>query len=143
MTVVNLNEVADVKKWMQNENHVYVGRPSKWGNPCKLSDGKTRREAVDFYRDYVLNTDHLSKSVGELHGKVLGCWCAPYQCHAEVLHELAGNRPIYQMASTLSETLQFRVTNLGTNVSVEEVLQFLGFVSTDSDRKYCSVALSV
>ena len=138
---MNLKNV-NIKRWLASEENVYVGRPNKWGNLFKLSN-HSRQEAIYLFKEHIFQNKKLAETVTELRGKILGCWCAPYQCHAEVLHELAGNRPIYQMASTLSETLQFRVTNLGTNVSVEEVLQFLGFVSTDSDRKYCSVALSV
>ena len=101
--IVNLNGVVDLEEWSQNENHVYVGRPKQtisnaidWGNPHRLRDGYNRREALDLYRQHVLNTKHLAQAVGELHGKVLGCWCAPELCHAEVLHEMSGNCPIYQ-----------------------------------------------
>ena len=27
---------------------------------------------------------------------MLGCWCSPDHCHAEVLHELAGNTPVHE-----------------------------------------------
>jgi hypothetical protein len=51
---------------------------------------------VDLYKTYVLSSPCLAETVGELKGKVLGCWCAPSLCHAEVLHRLAGNIPIYK-----------------------------------------------
>ncbi|MHB8407806.1 MAG: DUF4326 domain-containing protein [Acidiferrobacterales bacterium] len=28
-------------------------------------------------------------ALGELRGKVLGCWCSPQACHGDVLEELA------------------------------------------------------
>ena len=37
----------------------------------------------------------LKSSFRELRGKILGCWCAPQQCHAEVLHHRADNIPQY------------------------------------------------
>lgn len=57
---------------------VYVGRPSKWGNPFAIGrDGE---------RDAVIVLEDCKR---ELRNKVLGCWCAPKRCHAEVLVELA------------------------------------------------------
>ncbi len=67
---------------------VYVGRPSKWGNPFHLI-GMRRPEAVDKYRQW-LPTSGLD--VSELRGKDLVCWCAPLPCHADVLLELANRR---------------------------------------------------
>ena len=78
---------------------VYVGRPSKWGNPfTHINDGKTlakyvvgsREEAIESYRKWITDGDgkHLLKDLGELKGKVLGCWCKPKACHADVLDEL-------------------------------------------------------
>ena len=40
--------------------------------------------------------DELREKLGELKGKVLGCFCAPDRCHGEVLHELAANFPKYE-----------------------------------------------
>lgn len=75
---------------------VYVGRPSKWGNPYSHLDGTlaqfktaTRKEAIEKYREYLLSNPELMACIGELRGKVLGCWCAPKSCHAEILAEIA------------------------------------------------------
>jgi len=79
---------------------VYIGRPSKWGNPFSHKDGtlaiyktSTREEAVEKYRDWITNGEgkHLLKDLHQLKGKVLGCWCAPSKCHGDVLLELANN----------------------------------------------------
>ena len=78
---------------------VYIGRPSKWGNPfTHLKDGKTlakhivgsRDEAVEAYREWITNGEgkHLMKDLPELKNKVLGCWCHPQSCHGDVLSEL-------------------------------------------------------
>ena len=74
---------------------VYIGRPTKWGNPYShLQHSKgtilvaTRDEAVDLYRDYAEETFSTGE-LAELHGKTLGCWCAPQRCHGEILIELA------------------------------------------------------
>lgn len=66
---------------------VYIGRPSKWGNP--FADG-TKKENIERYRDYVLDGP-LVGEIEELRGKTLGCWCRPGRCHGDVLIELLKN----------------------------------------------------
>lgn len=75
---------------------VYIGRPSKWGNPFSHKDETlaefkvgSRDEAVDAYAGWIMEQPELLAALPELHGKVLGCWCAPRRCHGDVLVELA------------------------------------------------------
>ena len=69
---------------------IYVGRPSKWGNPFKIGRDGTREEVVAMYRKYLMKADEEVKAhLEELRGKDLVCWCAPLPCHADVLLELA------------------------------------------------------
>lgn len=80
---------------------VYIGRPSKWGNPfthLKELEGKegiilvaTRQEAIERYREWILKNPTLLADLHELKGKVLGCWCKPKACHGDVLADLAEN----------------------------------------------------
>lgn len=76
---------------------LYIGRPSKWGNPfTHIKDKKTkaefivdsRDEAIAKYREWISTQPVLLKSLHELKGKVLGCWCKPQACHGDVLNEL-------------------------------------------------------
>lgn len=67
---------------------IYIGRPSKWGNPFMIGKDGTREEVIEKYREYVLKNDKLMGSLHELKGKVLGCWCAPKSCHGDALKEL-------------------------------------------------------
>lgn len=76
---------------------VYIGRPSKWGNPFTHLAGRattaqivvpTREEAVSNYKKWLLTNNELLKMLPELKGKVLGCWCKPAACHGDVLVEL-------------------------------------------------------
>ena len=77
---------------------VYIGRGrgGRWGNPFSHKSGTlaqwkvgTVDEAVEAYRHHL----HAQVSDGlvsledlaALHGKTLGCWCAPGRCHGEVL----------------------------------------------------------
>lgn len=68
---------------------VYIGRPSKWGNPIKLKKGDKREIVLKKYRAWLLQQKHLLAQLHELHGRVLGCWCKPQLCHGDVLAELA------------------------------------------------------
>lgn len=77
---------------------VYIGRPSDWGNPFSHQKGTmaqfqvaTRDEAVDKFKEWLLGNEELLARIGELKGKVLGCWCAPQRCHGDVLAELANS----------------------------------------------------
>lgn len=68
---------------------VYIGRPTKWGNPFKIGDNGTREEVIEKYRKYILSNKLLMLDVHTLKDKVLGCWCKPEACHGDVLAELA------------------------------------------------------
>lgn len=67
---------------------IYIGRPSKWGNPFKEGKDGSRKEVIEKYKKYVLSNQDLMNSLDELEGKVLGCWCKPKACHGDVLVEL-------------------------------------------------------
>lgn len=68
---------------------VYVGRPSKWGNPFQLIAETFRHDVVIQYKEYLLKNKKLMNDLHELRGKDLVCWCAPRECHADVLLKLA------------------------------------------------------
>lgn len=70
---------------------VYVGRPSKWGNPFKLKRETDRALVLEQYREYLSGRDDLLAALPELRGKVLGCYCAPLDCHADIIAELANS----------------------------------------------------
>lgn len=69
---------------------IYVGRPTKWGNPFIIAKDGSRTHVVMKYRGWVssrIRDGHLNPL--ELKGKDLVCWCAPEACHADVLLEIA------------------------------------------------------
>lgn len=68
---------------------VYVGRPTKWGNPFHIGRDGGREEVIEKYRA-LLDTEYgTTLDLEELRGKDLICWCAPHACHADVLLERA------------------------------------------------------
>jgi len=73
---------------------VYVGRPSKWGNPYKINGSGVekidRAKAISLYRQWLECRLVVEPTFLEpLRGKDLVCWCAPKPCHADALLELA------------------------------------------------------
>lgn len=98
--------------WRMPENAIYVGRPTKWGNPWSVSGyfdaGWTGTTAdavaacVENHRAWMTRTKSTwsgdvptlnglePPDISELRGKDLACWCPLDQpCHADVLLELA------------------------------------------------------
>lgn len=68
---------------------VYIGRGSKWGNPFVIGPSCTRDQAVAQYEQHLWNQIKAGEvtvaDLLELDGKALGCYCAPYACHGDVL----------------------------------------------------------
>ncbi|KKM73004.1 hypothetical protein LCGC14_1414830 [marine sediment metagenome] len=68
---------------------VYIGRPSKWGNPFVVLLDGDRDQVIEKYREWIQTQPQLMDSLHELKGKVLGCWCKPQACHGDILAEMA------------------------------------------------------
>lgn len=89
---------------------VYIGRPSKWGNPFShLADTRalinvaTRKESVEMYHAWLegrlqqiidIDPPSIQEIKAELKGKILGCWCAPQACHGDVLSKIANSEDV-------------------------------------------------
>jgi len=71
---------------------VYIGRPSKWGNPFAIGRDATRGQVIARYERWLRSQPELVAALHELAGKTLGCWCAPRACHGEVLARLAAQQ---------------------------------------------------
>lgn len=88
-------------EWRMPPNTVYVGRPSKWGNPYTVGDvtyinsGRTKIKmdaalAVSRFRERAVPSLDSAEIIRELRGKNLACWCRLDQpCHADVLLKIA------------------------------------------------------
>ena len=69
---------------------VYIGRPSKWGNPFIVGYDGDREEVIQRYYQWIRTQPKLFSDIAyELLGKDLVCFCAPKLCHGNVLLELA------------------------------------------------------
>ena len=75
-------------------NTVYVGRPSKWGNPVRATKPETRELAIKAYEIWLkakLSGD--SHFLDPLKGKDLACWCPlDKPCHVDVILKILGEK---------------------------------------------------
>ncbi len=90
------------KGWKMPANTVYVGRPSKWGNPFLIHpaeicnkcgqeiDSEMDAETAVRCFSHSLELRAMMPFISQLKGKNLACWCPLDQsCHADVLLKLA------------------------------------------------------
>jgi hypothetical protein len=85
-----------VKGWRMPDGAVYVGRPTRWGNPIPIEatgrfDDQGRAEYVA-----TITVQQRVEIRRALRGRDLACWCPlvdkdgnPVHCHADVLLEIA------------------------------------------------------
>ena len=79
--------------WRTPPNTVYVGRPTRWGNPFTVADGD-RATTVAAYRTWLTGQPELIAAARTLlAGRNLSCWCPTGQpCHADVLLAVANGQ---------------------------------------------------
>ena len=90
--------------WRMPEGVVYVGRPTRWGNPYRGNSPVSTRSALvafryqltaaleDPYGSEPIDIEFriMAERLTDLRGRHLACWCPLDQpCHADVLLELA------------------------------------------------------
>lgn len=70
---------------------VYVGRPTKFGNPFSMRNEVDRARVIADYKAWVWlpkQKDLRNQMRVELQGADLVCWCAPLDCHARIILEV-------------------------------------------------------
>jgi hypothetical protein len=91
------------KGWRNPLNTIYVGRPSKWGNPVNWKDhidgaGGTiqgREIACLWYERMIAEHDLYADIRKELKGKNLSCFCPLSEpCHADILLRIANDKGV-------------------------------------------------
>lgn len=84
------------KGWRLPEGAVYVGRPSKWGNPFRVGkEGATRDEVVAMHAEWFAALDENERRalLEPLRGHDLACWCPlDGPCHADTLLKFANDQ---------------------------------------------------
>ena len=90
------------RSWQTTPQAVYVGRPSRWGNPSRVGiDGDAACCVRLFEATYEHDAAYRAAYRAALAGKDLACWCKVYDakhnripCHADVLLSWANNIPL-------------------------------------------------
>lgn len=101
------------KGWRMPKNTIYVGRPTKFGNPFKVENGRLlsfnvnlkkwvsypgiydETAAVVMYERWIKKQEYstglpTAPDYSVLKGKNLACFCSPNKpCHADILLKLA------------------------------------------------------
>jgi hypothetical protein len=92
------------KGWRKPEGTIYVGRPSRFGNPFQIGVFGDAAACVEEYREHLVAArcgdnrrssayfHHINANLSMLTGHDLACWCKLDQpCHADVLLEMAND----------------------------------------------------
>lgn len=74
------------------DDSVYIGRPSKWGNPFVIGKHGSRDAVIGkFEEKFLADPEKVEMAKRELRGKSLVCFCAPHRCHGDVLLQIANS----------------------------------------------------
>ena len=83
------------KGWRMPEGTVYVGRPTKWGNPFTVEDHGHHGARYRHWQwlQEPEQADLVAAIRTELRGKDLACWCREglLCCHADTLLRIANS----------------------------------------------------
>ena len=81
--IFSVPRLVNMATTIPNKDAVYIGRPSRWGNPYRLSK-YSRSEAIRLFEIHLVNSG-LIEQIHILKNKQLVCFCHPKACHGEVL----------------------------------------------------------
>lgn len=85
----------------KSDHDIYIGRPSKWGNPFAIGKYGNRDQVILKYKLWLNTQPNLLLDLKKLKGKTLGCWCYPKKCHGEILEELSQSKYIKNWFSNM------------------------------------------
>ena len=85
------------KGWRMPKNTIYVGRPTRWGNPFRVGKDGNREEVIEKYRKWLKEKLKEDPDFLEpLRGKDLTCWCPLDKlCHADVILEFLAKKETF------------------------------------------------
>lgn len=87
-------ELVNIKNY-DKDDYIYIGRPSKYGNPFSskqksIAEFKVdnKKESLDKFEQYLdENPNLIDELLDELESKGLskiGCYCSPSKCHGDI-----------------------------------------------------------
>ncbi|MBO9427955.1 DUF4326 domain-containing protein [Sulfitobacter sp. R18_1] len=93
--LLDFSQKARAVHLKRHEYDVRIDRRTRWGNPEPMANqsDRERDRVIAVYRDYLWDQIKKGKvtleDLAALHGKRLGCHCAPKACHGDVLANAA------------------------------------------------------
>ena len=92
-----MTTVIHIRESRKSEDEIYIGRPSKWGNPFTHKQGtrasivvSSRKAAIKAFKLWFHEqpqTQLRADAIKELKNKKLVCFCKPHTCHGDILAE--------------------------------------------------------
>lgn len=83
-----------------NDPHdIYIGRPSKFGNPFTVGVDGTREEVIAKHAEWIYTQPALITAIKtELKGKRIACWCRPKKksCHGDIYAWIADMDDLFE-----------------------------------------------
>ena len=94
-------KVINIKNY-ENSDYIYIGRPSKYGNPYSSKETniavnvESKEESLCRYEEHIdENPKLIDDIIKEMNtGKIskLGCWCSPKKCHGDIIAKKINDR---------------------------------------------------
>lgn len=79
----------------RSEYDIPAWRPRYWGNKFVMGVDGDRSAVIAKHRQFRLQRPYMiDKARKELRGAILGCWCAPKDCHCDFLAEVSATDPV-------------------------------------------------
>jgi len=138
-TIININLT-------KQPYDVYIGRGSLFGNPFYIGVHGNRKEVIELYKQYILNSPELLKAAKALKGKVLGCHCKPAPCHGDILVNIANG--VLKVYNKLIIGIDQSYTRTGIAIAADgkllkvSSLAFKGLHSPTEKRKHLTNVLT-
>jgi len=106
--------VAHTRRHAKGLKTTFVGRPSEFGNPYKISlkDGNRRQVISKFFHGTpghpgFKDDKVLQRKAKRLKGRTLLCWCTPYNCHGTILAMFADGKSLRTIAMWIQKLPDF------------------------------------
>jgi hypothetical protein len=81
--------VKTIRVDKNNKHDIFIGRPSKFGNPFVIGEDGNRTEVIAKFEQYMRSHPDLQNYLKELDGRIIACWCRTDQsCHGDVYLKL-------------------------------------------------------
>lgn len=133
-TIVNVTKTDSYDEYLGRENRSYGLSESIHHNPYKL-DNHTRQEAIDNFAVYfyhrLLTDETYFNQLYELKGETLACWCAPKDCHGDVIANFVENLEETDLPKDMYDHIREQLDDIDEDRLTEENEERLEKIATE------------